>query len=391
MRKSLSWPVTLVALVSIGVTVAPALPASAAPVATAAAGTERDRQLREQIIEALPAEQRSRLAALKDRLDVADDVQRVAEHVINPDDYVCASTDLLDWLVASTADWTADDFANVELILQFSPALFEALLMPEPAAGRYFGVDGEYTGKLQRSFRNLKNFWDIEGDDIELVPLHGSTLRDSARIARFLQALGTPEAEAVEAAEAFAELVNQPQYDYGDHPIFTFNAFAFPGDGAEFPGIGVITDKIIMGDGILEGFAAIGLSDVAPNAVLGHEYGHHIQFERNLFESPLTGAEATRRTELMADSFSTYWASHKRGDNLRWNRTRKALQTFYNLGDCAFEDASHHGTPNQRLRAADWGNDVADRSRPPTRILPSATFARLFEKKLPTFVAPDAG
>ena len=35
------------------------------------------------------------------------------------------------------------------------------------------------------------------------------------------------------------------------------------------------------------------------------EFGHHVQFEDGLFNSPLTGAEATRRTELMADAFGT--------------------------------------------------------------------------------------
>lgn len=394
MPRNLSRPIALIAAITIGLSVTAAAPASAAPPVTATAATpERDRQLRERITALLPANHQARLAALDARLDLPEgDPRDLAEAVINPDDYECDTTALTTWLEASIADWTPEDVENVLIVIMLNLVFYDALLFPEPAAGRFFGADGEYTGKLQRSFGNLKRFWDIDGHDIELVPAHGSTLRDVPRMTRVLQsALGLTEAEAAEVAASLAVIVNQPQYDYGNHPIFTFNAFAFTADGQEFPGAGIPTDKIIMGDGMLDGFRAIGLSDVAPNAILGHEYGHHIQFERNLFESPLTGPEATRRTELMADSFSTYWASHKRGDNLRWNRVRKTLQTFYNIGDCAFEDDGHHGTPNQRLRAADWGNDVAARTWPPNRVLPSLTFARLFERKLPALVAPDAG
>ena len=53
---------------------------------------------------------------------------------------------------------------------------------------------------------------------------------------------------------------------------------------------------------------------------MGHEFGHHIQYELNLFDPPLTGAEATRRTELMADAFATYWAMHARGLSLNAKR-----------------------------------------------------------------------
>ncbi|KHD75130.1 hypothetical protein MB27_24760 [Actinoplanes utahensis] len=376
----------LSAALTIGMSVLVVAPVSAG-------APERDRQLRARITALLPDDYRARLAALDARLDVSEgDPRDIAEAVIDPDDYECGTTELTTWLEASVADWTPEDFENVLVVILLNLVFYDALLFPEPAAGRYFGADGEYTGKLQRSFGNLQRFWDIDGRDIEMVPAHGGTLRDVPRMTRVLQfVLELPEAEAAEAAAALAAIVDQPKYDYGNHPIFTFNAFAFTADGQEFPGAGIPTDKIIMGDGMLDGFRAIGLSDVAPNAILGHEYGHHIQFERDLFASPLPGPEATRRTELMADAFSTYWASHKRGENLRWNRVRKTLQTFYNIGDCAFDDVGHHGTPNQRLRAADWGHDIAVRSWPPTRVLPSLTFARLFERKLPALVAPDAG
>ena len=77
--------------------------------------------------------------------------------------------------------------------------------------------------------------------------------------------------------------------------------------------------------------------------------------------------------------------------SLEMVKVGRPRSSVYNIGDCAFDDVGHHGTPNQRLRAADWGHDIAVRSWPPTRVLPSPTFARLFERKLPALVAPDAG
>jgi len=65
-------------------------------------------------------------------------------------------------------------------------------------------------------------------------------------------------------------------------------------------------------------------------------------------------------------------------------------KTFYEVGDCAFNDPGHHGTPNQRMRTSTWAADLANAARPQGPILPSLTFAALFEAKLPELVAPDA-
>ena len=104
-----------------------------------------------------------------------------------------------------------------------------------------------------------------------------------------------------------------------------------------------------MRDGILEGFAALGYEDVAPQAILAHEFVHHIQFQLNLFEDEVT-PEATRRTELMADAYSAYYLSHARGVSMQSKRVKKFLAVFFNLGDCSIEHSGHHGTPHARAR-----------------------------------------
>ena len=146
----------------------------------------------------------------------------------------------------------------------------------------------------------------------------------------------------------------------------------------------------MFGDGILDALDALHLGNVGPRVVMGPEFGHHIQFERNLFESDLEGPEATRRTELMADAFATYFGVHKRGLALRARGTRAAVRTFYEVGDCSFDSPGHHGTPNQRARSARWGAHVARSTRPQWRILPSVVFAARFEARPAELIAPDA-
>ena len=189
-------------------------------------------------------------------------------------------------------------------------------------------------------------------------------------------------------AEFYADLIIRllkivPQYRNGNHPIFTFNAFAQ--SSFTYPPVGVIPPKIVMGDGIVDAYNAIGYGDVASQAILAHEYGHQIQFQLNLFGSE-DSPEATRRTELMADSYSSYYLSHSRGASMQWKRVRQFLQVFLNIGDCGFTSNGHHGTPTQRLAAAEWGYSVADNAQKQGHILTSQNFTALFEAQLPTLV-----
>jgi hypothetical protein len=349
----------------------------AAPASAASGTVERDRALRARVVELLPPGYRDRLA-----YRAGDgELRALVERAIDPGDYVCESTPLFDWLNASVEGWTREDAENVLLLITLNVAFLDQLLFPEPAGERYFGRDGEYTGTLQRTFRDLRRFWDIDGSDIELVPAHGATLRDPVRVARVLKlALGLSDSAADEAARNLSMIVNQPKYDFGEHPIFTFNAYAFTTQGAEIPGVGVPSDKIAMGDGFLEAFRRIGLDDVAPGAVLGHEYGHHIQFDRGIYQAP-AAPEESRRLELMADSFGAYHASRRGAGH------RRLLATFHNMGDCLFDNVAHHGTPNQRRHAAQWARDLAAR---PGKVPPTPSFARLFDRALPGIVAPDA-
>jgi hypothetical protein len=214
-------------------------------------------------------------------------------------------------------------------------------------------------------------------------------LTDRARLTRvFTIGWGFPEPVSASLADQMATLMDTDKFQHGRHPGFTFNAFAI--GGLEVPGVGTVPPEIVMGDGVLAGMQAVGLGDVAPQAILAHEYGHHVQFQRDLFNSDLTGPEASRRTELMADAFAAYYLTHPRGATMQWKRVQQFVQVFGQLGDCGFAGDSHHGTPNQRLHSAEWGYGVANDAQKQGHVLPTLTFAAEFEQQLPILVAPDA-
>ena len=99
--------------------------------------------------------------------------------------------------------------------------------------------------------------------------------------------------------------------------------------------------------------------------------------------------ETLRRT-MEVNLHGAYFMTHKKGQALNKHLVLQDAAAFSNVGDCAFDNDGHHGTPNQRLRAAQWAGDLALASKPASSILPAMSFDALFEAKLPQLVAPDA-
>ena len=164
------------------------------------------------------------------------------------------------------------------------------------------------------------------------MAMHGDVLLDADRIAKTLTAMvATGELDPMTPAEIQAEAATvadfmQTQGDFYDNPLWTLNAFAFSGEGETDPFIAALPDKLIMGDGIIDAYDAIGLGDVGIRVIMAHEFGHHVQFELGVFDTgPTDPAEATRRTELMADAMAAYYGTHKKGLALNKKRVADAL------------------------------------------------------------------
>lgn len=253
------------------------------------------------------------------------------------------------------------------------------------------GASGQ---QIRNTHRDLRKFFDIESADIELLAMHGDVLLDADRIARTLTAMvATGQLPHLSPAAIQAEATTvaswmRAQGDFHDNPLWTLNAFAFSAEGESDPFIAALPDKIVMGDGIIEAYDAIGLRDVGVRVILAHEFAHHVQFELGVFDSgPTDPAAATRRTELMADAMASYFGTHKKGLSLNRKRVADALLSFHTVGDCSFASPGHHGTPLQRSRAAEWGAHLAAAARPASYVLPSTTFVATFDAALPQIIA----
>ena len=92
----------------------------------------------------------------------------------------------------------------------------------------------------------------------------------------------------------------------------------------------------------------------------------------------------------MADAFAGYFGVHKKGLALNAKRVVDALHGFYIVGDCSFTNPGHHGTPNQRERAATWGAQLAAAAQPKSFVLGCWRSPSCSTQKLPEFIAPDA-
>jgi hypothetical protein len=301
---------------------------------------------------------------------------------------------VVEWFRAEVGRTRTEEPAIFNLLIAYAADIvptYEALVFQTQATPQYFGYNGEYTGIMQKTHRDVKLFWNIKSDDIQLLGMHGTMLQDEQRVAATYASplvFGLDAATAqLLASQVHAAVSASKTLNGGNHPLFSFNAFAFSGPEFNIP------DKIIMGDGILEGFRVVGLADVAPQGIYAHEFGHHIQYEKGYIDEPIPGetrttdeAEKTRYTELMADAFSAYFLTHSRGAALNKKRVEQFLKVFFQIGDCAFSNPGHHGTPEQRLAAAQFGFQVAAEAQKQGHILTAQKFHELFVAAYPSFI-----
>jgi hypothetical protein len=331
-------------------------------------------------------------ASLPAGVQIFDHQGDLADRVINPGDYVCSSnTPVNQWIndrIGNTLAVERSRLVQAVNILADQMPLYEAIFYQTPATTQYFGYNGEHTKAIGKAERQLKDFWDISSAaGIQVVAMHGSMLVDTARTSFMYRSpffTGMPAPLASFYADTLRRtLANSKTMTDGNYPYFTFNSVAIGG----VPGL--FADKIVMGDGIMAVYDDLGFGDVAPQAILAHEYGHQVQFNKH-FGLAAPAPEATRFQELNADAMAAYFLTHKRGATLNQKRVEEFLQVFFNIGDCAFTDPGHHGTPNQRLAAARLGFELADEAQKQGQIMSADDFQAKFLAAYPSIIAPDA-
>ena len=302
-----------------------------------------------------------------------------------------ASSPINDYINGVLGNTLATERARfIELVKKWKAAdvpIYEAIYLKSGATPQTYGYDGEFTHVMVKTERDVKTFWDIPSDDIQVVSMRDDVLFDVPRLAATYNFVyGVPYPDATELAKYVRNLLITSQTMNGHYAYWTFNSVSLHID----PPSPYAQKKVIMGDGILEAYKALGLDDVAPQAIFAHEFAHQIQFANDykLLTPGATAAERTRYTELMADAYSAYYLTHKRGATMNQKRVEEFLNVFFYIGDCSFTSSGHHGTPNQRLKAARFGFSVADEFQKQGHILTAAEFFARFQEAYPTLIAP---
>jgi hypothetical protein len=318
--------------------------------------------------------------------------RELIRQAINPNDYQCAPTAMHAYIRQSIKNWSGLDMT---LYSAFGDIPFlEAYLLDNTEGGDYYGADGEFSNEVKQAFKGLKQFW---GGPTDLIigDAHGSVYKNTALVTKVLiegyvnqDAAGNiipvdPE-EAAAVAKMLKTVFASKNFMNYKHPLFTLNAFADEG----VPALG-IPKKLVIGDGIMKMDTDLGYGAVAVCVNMAHEFGHHIQFAHKYIPK-ISTPEATRRIELMADAYAGYYVAHKQGWALPASKTQQIVDEAYIYGDCAFQNPNHHGTPNQRKKAAAFGLKLATDAKTAASKLTSQQFFTAFEAALPTILLPDA-
>jgi hypothetical protein len=317
----------------------------------------------------------------------------LVQQAINPKAYQCSPTALSTYIPPLIKNWSSLDLVFYS---EFGDIPFLEAYLYDNTEGDddYFGAQGEFSHAVTSSFRRLKRFWNIP-TNIQVTDAHGAIYKNVALVTQIIQEtymrrdaagqlIPVDYEEAVAVAKSLKTIFGSKNFLHYKHPLFSFNAFA----ANSFPALG-IPKKIVMGDGLLKAFADLGYGAVAPQEILAHEYGHHIQLANHYFEK-VRSPEATRRTELMADAFSAYFLAHEQGAELDEPQIMQVAAVAFLTGDCGFKSLGHHGTPNQRKKASLWGAKLATNAQNDDEKLTSQAFDALFEAALPTILLPDA-
>ncbi|MFE6734032.1 hypothetical protein [Microbacterium sp. NPDC057650] len=355
-------------------------------------------------------------AAVQTELDAVRETLRDAgisegmAGAIDPGDYQCSTSELTTWARAQLASVDPDAWYWYNNgLLGVSPSLFlqywTLMKTPVDPHDAEFGVNGDKTNELSRTFRALESFWGINDSEVGLVPFDAKVFASTPEAAADRQfvydGFGRVNGLIAILMQLSVEsgimrgLVDEGFPGGVDNPLFTLNAFALDPDRADdstgmLAELG-ITRRVAMGVGLSSMWDDIGLGAVGDRAVLGHEYAHQVQYTHDLFETDLTDeAEQTRRSELMADAFSTYFTVSKRGASLNKASALQAMQSFYTVGDCSFTNPGHHGTPNQRYASSEWAADFVKAQDDQGHIIATEDLAAEWEKVFPELIAPDA-
>jgi len=331
------------------------------------------------------------------------------------EDEPCPSTPLNDWAMREFEAIGNETLSLLSYYQVFELATYYGVHFRKTSdLNEYFYHDGSRTNEFEALHRDAKAFWDIPSSDILLLGMHGRQLDDLDVLTDIYSDL---EFESPQDSALFVHNLINTTIGF-DHPLLTFNAFAASPKEDQYDDDTIddqlisqykeLLDRIMIGEGILKAFDTLGYGETTPGYLYAHEFGHHIQFERDLLGINATLNESNpfdlRELELMTDAFAGYYLAHPKGGNFKKGMVHQLWKEAFVIGDCEFnatENTNSHGTPNQRKRAIMFGTTTAKTFKSKTKargsklisissILPSTAFIKFFYKALPDIIEPSA-
>jgi len=299
----------------------------------------------------------------------------------------------------------------------------------------YFGTYGDRTEEMKANHESLIAFWSgrprsgttnndnnniNKKNNVVLLGMHGVDLAESDKLVPTLQQMyHLDPREAYARAEHIQQLIQSLPGAF-NNPILTANAIAIQSvvhlaDGENSSGgsgSGSSSsrqeerDSIIVGDGVFDFLTWLELKKDGPDYIHSHEFGHHLQYDlgvdtnyavvgngnnnnnndndnnNNDNNKMPTPGEQTRRWEMMADAFGSYYLAHAAGARMNSDRLLEVHRAAFSLGDCEDAVGSHHGTPRQRECASNYGANLASTSYwddGERYVIPPSVLRRMFD------------
>lgn len=156
-------------------------------------------------------------------------------------------------------------------------------------------------------------------------------------------------------ADARTKAVKRLADTFGVIPPFDFyddsgapNARAFR-PTADFP-----QGKVIFGFQLYNELMTKDPTGASVLAVLAHEYGHITFFLSGQEQLILGGRKTVKRSELHADYLAGYYLGVRKRESPKVSLW-KAGRLIWSIGDTAFDNEDHHGTPDERRLSAEAG------------------------------------
>lgn len=265
--------------------------------------------------------------------------------------FPCERTDFANVLSGYIERLMRDPFFDIELVNYYSELNKKYVTFYR--GENYYGANGEYNQLAKKRIRELTNFWGLNRE-LMLNGQHTASLNDREILTDMIESFDRTVRNRTEAYAKADELLelNSLSPNFPENPFFAIDAFTNS------------NGLLVIGDGLLETLIEVGIDGkIAFTAILAHEWWHQAQFEFadewTYIDQLSTPAEKSRFSELEADFAAAYFLTHKRGATYNWKRIDDYFSLSFNVGDCLSQSSQHHGTPNQRLAAAELGYELA--------------------------------